>query len=377
MPNRDNYTPIKLVEISPNEDSLKTPVKIEEITPNDDLLRTPVALGPINSDVTKTPVLCTVDDNYELNRNLSTPVALANLELTATPIEGCRQFFNTPIASGEEVIDQSDLKSDHNVANAKSDILSHAVAANLDQVNGSTATIQDSPEVILVKQDLEDSNRVNEPPASFSKPQTWSRNHKITAAALLFFLIAAAATGIILSQTLKSSNNNPAAISPVLPKSQNLIVNGDFSTPACNGNPSCYYSDSSLMSPWTVVSTYKTYEYIVAGYFNFPYRSMDLNSNTSDSQMIIQQTVPTKVGNVYQFGFSLQKNPDCFGDEIKTGFVIATGGLNQTFSISETITQQISYIFRATDSQSAVQIGSTTYGTTCGPVIFNVTMFAV
>ena len=156
-------------------------------------------MGPINSDVTKTPVLCTLDDNYEFNRNRS-PVALGNSEMTALPVDDYRQL-NTPIVSDEEVIDQSDLKSDHSDANAKSDIISHGVAANLDQVNGSTATIQDSPKVIIVKQDLEGSNRVNEPSTSYLQPQTWSRNQKIMAAALLAFLIAAAIVCTVLSQT--------------------------------------------------------------------------------------------------------------------------------------------------------------------------------
>ena len=135
------------------------------------------------------------------------------------------------------------------------------------------------------------------------------------------------------------------------------------------------YSNNSLFAPWTIVSAHKTIEYIVS---NQPHVEVDLNSNSADTPVSIQQIVTTTVGSTYRILFSLHSlhlSDHCVLGESKTGYVTATGGSNQTFVSSDT-TRQITYVFRAIDSQSAVEIGSTTYGTICGPIIFNINMTA-
>lgn len=155
-----------------------------------------------------------------------------------------------------------------------------------------------------------------------------------------------------MSQTLKSSNPDPT-LSPTTGPStasvaKNLIVNGNFFKPFCDYARFCSYraTESSLLAPWAIV--FYDFPYFVV----FPpsyagYRALYLNST-----MVIQQIVPTTVGSAYQLRLSIASmpailEPTCNTSLTETGYVTATGGLNQTFSISDSATQQMSYVFRA------------------------------
>ena len=153
----------------------------------------------------------------------------------------------------------------------------------------------------------------------------------------------------------------------------NLMVNGDFSKNPCP-NDWCLSSDQSQISPWTITSPQQTYEIDPPKTFGLPSYAMDLNSDGDNAMVMIQQVIPTTLGASYEVSFSLSQNPHCGGVGLKTGFVMASGGASQMFSTSDLNTQRITYQFVAATAQSAVTIGSTTAGTTCGPVVFNIGM---
>lgn len=154
---------------------------------------------------------------------------------------------------------------------------------------------------------------------------------------------------------------------------QNLIVNGDFSKNPCPKGW-CLSSDQSKIAPWTITSAQKTYEVDPPATFGFPSYSMDLNAAGSDAKITIQQVVPTVVGSIYELSFSLNQNTYCGGAGLKTGFVTASGGAMQEFSTSGSNTKKITLHFIASTDRTAVSIGSSTPGTTCGPVVFDVQM---
>ena len=157
----------------------------------------------------------------------------------------------------------------------------------------------------------------------------------------------------------------------------NLIVNGDFSKNPCSSTENyCLSSDASQIAPWKVVSLQQTYEIDLPQSFGFPENSMDLNSEGDNPMVMIQQLVPTNYTQKYEVSFSLNQNHHC-GVGLKTGFVRASGGERQLFSTSDQTTKRITYQFRASYSQTDVIIGSTTPGTQCGPVVFNIGMRAL
>ena len=85
----------------------------------------------------------------------------------------------------------------------------------------------------------------------------------------------------------------------------------------------------------------------------------------------IQQIVNLAPGSQYKLSFALRSNTSC-GDKVKTGFVSASGALQQAFSYDETSSnqqwQKREYTFTAAQAVTQVQLGSTTQGN-CGPVI--------
>ena len=155
----------------------------------------------------------------------------------------------------------------------------------------------------------------------------------------------------------------------------NLIVNGDFSKNPCSSTENyCLSSDAYQIAPWKITSPHQTYEIDLPQTFGFPENSMDLNSDGDNPMVMIQQLVPTNIGQKYEVSFSLNQNPYCGGASLKTGFVMASGGTIQMFATLDETTKRITYQFVASTTQTAVTIGSTTAETTCGPVVFNIGM---
>jgi Protein of unknown function (DUF642) len=155
---------------------------------------------------------------------------------------------------------------------------------------------------------------------------------------------------------------------------QNLIRNGGFSKNGC-GDSLCYSNDDQDIAPWTVISAQKTFQInpprtLLPGIND---TSIDLNSNGQDPTVVIQQNVQTVIGDKYIVTFNLNQNPRC-GLTSKTGFVMASGGSHQAFETSDDKTREVKYSFIATQDQTALVLGSTTYGISCGPVVFGIKM---
>ena len=97
----------------------------------------------------------------------------------------------------------------------------------------------------------------------------------------------------------------------------------------------------------------------------------------NDSEpLVVQQLVSTIDGDIYEVRYGLSQSEGLF-PPIKTGFVVATGGTNQSFLIGNGITELFNtYQLRATSSRTIVTFGSTTYNE-AGPAIFNISMVAL
>lgn len=163
----------------------------------------------------------------------------------------------------------------------------------------------------------------------------------------------------------------------------NMVQNGGFENHAslCKQDW-CVETDESAIAPWTITSAYKSFELDSSP---SPWKaysgkwSVDLNSdNAKDAANTFSQTIETVVGKKYELSFQLNGNP-CEAP-IKTGFVRATGSNELNFTYSEAVNKQlwvpITYRFKATESRTTIDIGSTTLGT-CGPVIDEVSMLPV
>ncbi|KAI8901693.1 hypothetical protein BC833DRAFT_576310 [Globomyces pollinis-pini] len=172
-----------------------------------------------------------------------------------------------------------------------------------------------------------------------------------------------------------------------------LLVNGGFD--AVNSCPSdgwCNFGQSSIsnIAPWTMI-TGDNFEIDRTPWSpdSAPY-SMDLNSDTrggfSDVLVTIGQTIATVPDKVYTLSFALKGNK-CNGQvPIKTGQVkiyknlVSNGNLHFTENFSHNINQNsnnwqyVSFSFIAQSSATVITIGSTTPGTTCGPVIDSVSV---
>ena len=150
-----------------------TPLKVDERDRETDIRNTPVALGPISSDIMKTPVLCTLDNDFNGIQEFLTP-KLSNYRSTAnnggTEKQLVRKLESNP----------------HTVGNS----------SRFD--NQSTATYSENPEVAVLKQDLGGNEREIEPPFSLFQPSTWTRSEKLIALGFLILLIVAALVAIIL-----------------------------------------------------------------------------------------------------------------------------------------------------------------------------------
>jgi hypothetical protein len=162
----------------------------------------------------------------------------------------------------------------------------------------------------------------------------------------------------------------------------NLIVNGDFSTsPGVKTTSQLNTawntsSDASQIAPWTFTSASNNYEIDPVGMYSaVPAVSMDLNADAPNALVTIGQSIATTVGSTYSVSFSLNQNPNCGG--VKTGFVSAGSTASQAFSIADTVTQTINYSFVATEASTLIQIGSTTQGSTCGPVVYGISAAVV
>ena len=100
-----------------------TPVKVDEVDQETDIRNTPVALGPINSDVMKTPVVCTLDSDANGYQELLTPAG--------------KNRRSTGIGGAEiQLVREHEFKS-HTVGNS----------SYID--NQSTATYSENPEVAV------------------------------------------------------------------------------------------------------------------------------------------------------------------------------------------------------------------------------------
>jgi Protein of unknown function (DUF642) len=156
---------------------------------------------------------------------------------------------------------------------------------------------------------------------------------------------------------------------------QNLVRNGDFSKNGCAADSLCYSSNEQDIAPWSVISAQKTFQInpprtLLPGLND---TSIDLNSKGDDPLVVIQQNVQTVIGDKYIVTFNLNQNPRC-GLTSKTGFVMASGGSHQAFETSDDKTREVKYSFTATQDQTALVLGSTTYASECGPLVFGIRM---
>ena len=356
------------------EVNTKTPVAFYEIEPKDaDLLNTPVALGAAGvSDIMSTPVSC----NLESDGN------------------GVPEFFTPKLSNNgyrNSAVILAEPRFDHTPVDTRFDARPQCVG-DLNQFNQiSTATFTEYPQVVILKDELGPDERVGDEPVTFWKPSSWSRNLKLVLVGLLFLLIIAAITGIVLSHTLNKSSlsilNSTLAPTPTTlipaPKptnlvrsAKNLIVNGGFSNINCN--LTCRTSDTSLIAPWTFTSSLEAYVIHNLTTYGFDTSSFALSLNyLNDSEpLVVQQLVSTIDGDIYEVRYGLSQSEGLF-PPIKTGFVVATGGTNQSFLIGNGITELFNtYQLRATSSRTIVTFGSTTYNE-AGPAIFNISMVAL
>ena len=343
-----------------------TPVRVDEIDRETDIRNTPVALGPTNSDIMKTPVACTLDSDFNGNQELLT------LRLTKNRIS---------TANGAAALVRENESNPHTVGNM------------IQFDNQSTATYSENPEVAVLKQDLGGNEREIEPPFSLFQPRTWRRSEKLIAAGFLILLIVAAIVAIVLSQTIKTSNPDssttptatPAATPVLTTASTNLIINGDFPDVKCfsqnMGNGSACLNTTLLFTPWSVtpavVSDIDVYNLTFLG-SKMPNVGIDLNYRSTSPPLVIEQRVPTTTGSTYRVSFSATDYLEGLRFTVKTGFVTASGGSNQTFTVpTESISViVINYQFTASSSVSTITLGSTTEGC-CGPIVSNISMFAI
>ncbi|KAJ2993891.1 hypothetical protein HDV02_002011 [Globomyces sp. JEL0801] len=166
-----------------------------------------------------------------------------------------------------------------------------------------------------------------------------------------------------------------------------LIVNGGFdAVPSCQGSW-CNYpvSQEALIAPWKVVGGDNFEIDYTAWPAHSPNYSLDLNSDTQGgfSQLLVKisQEITTVPGTEYILTFALKGN-SC-GPNIKTGLVEVVDYANSLTLLSAPFSHDVSqgnnwrtvsFTFVASSELTAVSIGSTTSGTSCGPVIDSVSV---
>ncbi len=117
---------------------------------------------------------------------------------------------------------------------------------------------------------------------------------------------------------------------------QNVVVNGDFESPALAGNGVIYSNDGSFSLPGWTYSTGGNQLYLehgqpynVARYYS---GTQAVSLNGDGAPVFLSQTLNTVAGQLYQFSFGLNEE-NVFHTNSATAVRVDLGALSQTFTL--------------------------------------------
>jgi hypothetical protein len=159
---------------------------------------------------------------------------------------------------------------------------------------------------------------------------------------------------------------------------QNLIKNGGFENNIeLNSNcykTACELNDPRLIEPWVLVAPAPRFRINGGAQIQIEGRvSMHLNA---PNPYAIRQTIKTKPSETYKVTFQIG-TPVCSTHETKLVYVQADGSSRTTVVATYNEWNLVEYTFVASKEETFIEIGSATFGTSCGPRIDDVQVVAV